>query len=140
MLLDSHGNPIQSARKPKRPKSGPSKPRVSSKQTQIARRNLAPVTHVTITLLARHNLSDHVYGPGTVTVPIDVARTLQEHDQRAQRTDYEFASTKACVIGPGRVKGGVSVTRVAPEFFDTQYASAVPFGVVDRNTATFQPH
>ena len=140
MLLDHLGNPIPQRPKRVRPRNVKPARRVPSKATETARRNLAPVTHVDIVLLAKHNLSDHIYGPGKVTVPVDVAKTLLENDGRAAWTDHNFASTRACVIGPGRHKGGLSVTEVAPEYFDTQYLGAVPFGVVDRNTAQFRPY
>ena len=137
-LLDHLGNPILSRPRPvRRPKNKYPKARVSSKQTEIARRNLAPATHVNLTLNAKHNISGHFYGPGPVTVPLDVAQVLQEGERNAARTDRNFASPKACVIGPGRIKGGLSVSEVAPEYFDMQAQNAVPFGVVDRNSGLF---
>ena len=140
-LLDEFGRPLAVRPRPvRRPKNKRPAKRVPSRAADIARRNLAPVTSVLITLLAKHNINGVPYGPGQITVPMDVAKVLRENDQRAQRTDHNFSSTRACVVGPGRVKGALSVTEVAPEFFDTQYLGAIPFGVVDRNSATFTPY
>ena len=138
MLLDHLGNPIPTRpRRTLKPRVRKAPRRVPSKATETARRNLAPATHVEVFLAAKHNLSDHVYGPGRVVVPSDVAKVLLENDGRAAWTDHNFSSTKACIIGPGRNKGGLSVTEVAPEYFDMQHLSAIPFGVVDRRTAAF---
>ena len=140
-LLDQFGNPlsIKPVRRYKR-SSKPRQRRVPSRATETARRNLAPATHVELVLAAKHNISGTQYGPGKVIVPLDVASVLREGEQRAAASDHNFSSTRACVIGPGRVKGGLSVTEVAPEYFDTQYMGAVPFGVVDRRTAVFTPY
>ena len=138
MLYDSLGNPIRLTR-PKRPKRVKAKPRVPSNATETARRNLAPVTHVRLTLAARHNLSDNIYGPGEVVVPFDVAKVLQENERRAAWSDRNFTSTRACVIGPGRQKGGLGITEVSPEYFEMQYGNSMPFGVVDRNSGQFSP-
>ena len=138
MLLDHLGTPIPTRpRRQRRPKNIQPKRRVPSAATETARRNLAPATHVRLMLAAKHNINDTQYGPGEVTVTTDVAKVLQEQERRAAWTDHNFASTRACVIGPGRVKGGVSVTEVAPEYFDTQALDAVPLGVVNRTTLQY---
>lgn len=142
-LFDALGRPILSKPKPvraRRPRNIKPVKRVPSKALETARQNLSPTTMVQVTLLAKHNINGVQYGPGDVTAPFDVAKVLRENDQRAQRTDHNFASSRACIVGPGGQKGALKVTEVAPEFFDTQYIGAVPFGVVNRNTATFTPY
>ena len=138
MLYDAQGREIRPPRE-RRPKSKPRVPRVPSRKVEIARKNLAPVTHVKLTLRAKHNLSDNVFGPGEVTVPLDVARVLQENERRAAWSDQNFTSTRACVIGPGRNKGGLGITEVSPEFFEAQYGATMPFGIVDRSSGAFNP-
>ena len=141
-LLDQFGNPL-SVRpvRMKRPKNrGRGRRRVPAQATETARRNLAPVTHVALTLYAKHNLNGVPYGPGNVMVPLDVAQVLREGERNAARTDANFAGTRACVIGPVAVKGALSVNEVAPEYFDAAVERVLPFGAVNRNTGVFQPY
>lgn len=142
-LLDAFGRPIAIVPKrtyTRRPKTKPAKRRVSQKSIAAGTKVLRDIAPNEITLAARHTINGVPYGPGRVTVPKKIAEVLLEGERRAAWSDANFAGTRACVIGPGRVKGALGVREVAPEFFDTQYASAVPFGVVDRGTATFQPY
>lgn len=147
-LLDQFGQPLtppKSVRPPKRPKNKPRVKRVpsyqgSSRQVDVSRRNLAPVTHVELMLAAKHNINGTIYGPGRVVVTLDVAPVLREGERRAAWTDANFAGSRSCVIGPGRTKGALGVTEVAPEYFDMRVDNGVPFGVVDRHTGQFQAY
>lgn len=144
-LLDQFGNPIKPAKtvkrhKTPRPNNRKVPRRVPKGATETARRNLAPVTHVELMLAARHNLAGTYYGPGKVVVTQDVAACLREGEQRAAQADANFTGSKACMIGPGGSKGGLSVREVAPEYFDMNVSNGVPFGVVDRNTGQFRPY
>lgn len=144
-LLDHLGREITPARSVKRhktprPNNRKAPRRVPKAATETARRNLAPVTHVELMLSTRHNLSGHLYGPGKVVVTQDVAQVLREGERRAQAVDERFTQPRACMIGPGGTKGGLSVREVAPEYFDTNVSNGVPFGVVDRATGQFSPY
>lgn len=144
-LLDQYGNPLTPTRtvkrhKTPRPNNRKAPRRVPKNQTEISRRNLAPVTHVDLLLAARHNVGGVLYGPGKVTVTQDVAQVLREGETRAAQADANFTGSKACMIGPGGTKGGLSVREVAPEYFDAGVQNGVPFGVVDRSTGQFRPY
>lgn len=139
-LLDAWGHEIRltpkRGRPRKKPKNIPVKYRVASKSVTALSQNQP----VEVTLLARHNINGTPYGPGTVVVPRALAAVLREQERRAQWSDANFAGTRACIVGPGRTKGGLSVRQVAPEYFDVGVESAVPFGIIDRRTGNFTPY
>lgn len=135
-LVDQFGREIGLKPRPvrrRRPKNKPAPKRVPT--TQVAR--VLSTQPIQVTLRAKHCINGQVYGPGVVTVPRKVADGLREQEGRAAQHDALFASTRACIIGPGRVKGTLGVREVAPEFFDLPELNMVPFGVVDRASATF---
>lgn len=136
-LLDAYGREIPirvRSKRGRKPKNKKQPARVPAARNQYLTDN-APVE---VTLLARHTINGEVYGPGKVRVARKIANGLVEQEQRARRADANFAGTKACVIGPGAHKGGLTVTEVAPEYFDMPELGVVPFGVVDRNSGLFR--
>ena len=137
-LVDQFGHPVSVPRpkKSKRPKNKPA-PRRAPKGE---RAHILSIQPVRIVLRAQHTVNGEPYGPGPVVVKRELANALLEQDRRAAVGDANFAGTKACVVGPGRQKGALSVTEVAPEFFDSSALSVLPFGVVDRATAQFKPN
>lgn len=134
-LVDQFGHEItpRPRRKARRPKNVPAarrtSPKAIAKGTAILRAN----QNVEIVLVTRHNINGVPYGPGRVVVPRKIAQVLAEGERRASQADANFASTRACVIGPGPLKGGLRVRQVAPEYFDLPYLPAVPFGVIDKS-------
>lgn len=138
-LLDSFGREIVLAPRRLPPRRAFHK-RAKPKVPHAAPKGASPPSNhpITLILTARHNLGGVFYGPGPVSVPPPVARTLQEGEYRAAQTDANFAGSRACVIGPGRSKGGLSVKEVAPEYFDMPELAVLPFGVVDRTTGQFR--
>lgn len=68
---------------------------------------------VTLTLQLRHGINGTTYGPGTVTVPFDISRTLIEQEQRARGVEEAFHDRRAYVVDRYLRK-----IPVAPERFD----------------------
>jgi hypothetical protein len=68
-----------------------------------------PPGPMTLTLAIRHSINAQVYGPGTVTVPHEIALGLLSAEHRAMEDELRFSNTRpsARVImgSPGRFKG-----------------------------------
>jgi hypothetical protein len=76
-----------------------------------------PPSHLTIQLFGTHRVNGYPYGPGTVTLPRELALMLQTADQRARHYDDNWQRPKAVIIGPNRGRGHTA-TQVPMTTFD----------------------
>lgn len=94
---------------------------------------------VTLILQVQHRINGELhYGPGSVTVPRDVARVLMEQETRAQEEQDRFDEERAAIIGP-RTSTGHIIHRVPYDQFDHYNARAMPIERISGKGALSNP-
>ena len=115
---------------PKKPRS---KPRPRSKlvkrETKVEKESRDPQRLVKVNLSIKHTVNGISYGPGTIEVPLSLALSLAENEQRNVAEEHALFQKRAHVIMPG----GRTIA-VHPDTFDNPDAllGSAPIALTQR--------
>jgi len=112
--------------KKKKKKLPTAKRREKNAEKLAASARLEAARPFTVTLRRGHNINGRVYGPGTVTLPGNIARELSAREYHADRQEEVFRGERAAIIGGRTQQGTHRVSFVPPETFADSYGNAMP--------------
>jgi hypothetical protein len=131
--LPWHVNPnpvVPLRKKPKKRQNRPARRRIMNKAKADRAAFLEAQRPFTVHLKRGHDINGTVYGPGTLTLPGQIARELSNREYHADQQDAIFRGERAAIIGGRTAQGSHRVRFVPVETFADSYGSAMPVEIV----------